>query len=297
MKKLSVEFVKSLRKIASQISIIATNLGVIETDLRSVREKVVDNANQPSPSDDTGNTNTNHTASSNTAISDQKQDEGGEKAKGSFNRLWDNLKRDIAEPRAIVEAFTLGFLIFYVCETRRTNNLTQNQFALQHQPYLWHEASIDAVGSTNRSNTAFGWGGKEGSAVMTVRLKIQNFGQSPAIVTRFTGDVRGGGAGDYLHKLSAHTWKKYQSIMPPGRVDIFAVDSKEVVPPNATIIPEPKGSVGALLRIQYTDTEGHPFESDICVFTPAGIVQILDYCPADLQLNRLIDCQKERCEE
>jgi hypothetical protein len=173
--------------------------------------------------------------------------------------------------------------------------LAQNrdQFQQAQRPYLWQ---VSAVGS-DKSNMQYTWGTEEGNPDMSVTIKIQNFGQSPAIVTRFGGDVELGITKGDLARLSGHSWMTYSSVMPPGRVDNFTVASRETIPKNFGGRPNHKAAVSMLLRIRYTNTEGHPFESDTCMLTPSGIDQIADYCPADLHLTRLIDCKQERCEE
>jgi hypothetical protein len=191
-----------------------------------------------------------------------------------------------------------------LAETARSNNrqaqisqdqmaTSRDQFRREHRPYLWQ---VSSAGS-DKGNIQYRWGAKEGMPEMYVVVQVQNFGQSPAVITRFAGDLELGGTPDYLSRLSAHDWRNISSIMPPGRVDDFTVGSKETVPKGSSVVPVTSGSVGVLLRIQYTGTEGRPFESDMCMYAPEGMNRMASYCPADLHLTRLIDCQKEACEK
>ena len=177
--------------------------------------------------------------------------------------------------------------------TDKALETSKQQFALENRPYLWQMSAI----GTNNTNIHPSFGKKEGDPQMTVRMDYQNFGHLPATVTRITGDVALGGENGNLRPLSAHHWMNYLSVVPPGRVDSIEVPSQEKIPAHSIAIPNPNGRIGVLFRIQYKDVGGHLFESDMCMWYPLGLNQQPEYCPAEFNLTRIIDCQQEACEK
>jgi hypothetical protein len=307
MANVNTEFVKATNRIAAGVHGIVTLLRLVQEDLKIVREKVLASRDQK-PIDSPANKD-GHDQPQRVTGSTDKNPAYAEKKSVTTTVPSDQkpflnpLRKYFSEVKSYVELSTFILLVFYTCETRRTNNLTSDslitskqQFALEHRPYLWQVSGmVPGVDTAAKSNVQIVLG-KAGGPQVTVATQVENFGQSPAIVTRFAGDVELGGRPGYLKYLSAHKWINFSGVMPTGRVDSFSVQSKETVPAHSHIVGF-DATIGALLRIQYTDTEGHLFESDMCIFTPYGISNMSAYCPTELNLTRLIDCQKEACEK
>ena len=294
MSDITTDFVSATKKIHAAVRAVLATLHLIREDVKIIREQTVkqteeqargQNANNPDAKPEEG---ISVSSDANKTLTDEKHEDHCSKIKDFFEGLKKNFWKGAKQPKSYIELAALVLLLIYTLETKRSNDLAQSA----HRPYLWQVSGIES----NKSNIQFLLGGKEGSPQVTVKIQVQNFGQFPAIITRYTGDVVQGGTEGYLNRLSAHDWMPYAGVMPPGRVDTFAVESKETIPKDVTITANPNGTIGSLIRIQYTDTDGHPFESDMCIYTPDGTMKTSDYCPASLHLTKLIDCEKESCE-
>jgi hypothetical protein len=297
MANITTDFIKATNKIAATVRGITSLLHSVQEDLRLVREKVVAGDEKKTidclPRKDVY-------AEHNPVNAERKA--ATTEVPNVRKQFLNDVRKYFTEFRSYVELSTLLLLFLYTCETKRTNNLTSDaltaskqQFALEHRPYLWQVSAMVPGVDAIKGNVQISFGGKEGTPRVTVATQVQNFAQSPAVVTRFAGDVVMGGKDGYLMNLKAHRWINFSGVMPPGRIDNFRAYSEEIVQANARI-EDLNPVIGALLRIQYTDTEGHLFESDMCIYTPNGAIGTSAYCPASLNLTRLIDCQEETCE-
>lgn len=181
---------------------------------------------------------------------------------------------------------TAGLVFIYTLVMGYQTYLTREQFREQQRPYLW-PVSADWQMPPNTSGKQNTYVHLRPDRTVEVISVYQNYGSSPAIIVRWTGDTEIGP--DALKKLHANRWKEEQSVMPPGRSD--------TVPTPYTPITALGGELAGYTRIQYRDTTGHLFESDWCFFTedfsqPMGF----KYCPPELNRTRLIACEKETCE-
>jgi hypothetical protein len=313
MLNIPAEFVKATNKIAADVRGVLVLLRLVREDVRIIREQVISDANKHegnAQKNDTGEKETervvllSHAANKNSP--DTKKADGESKTPSRFQVLKHLLRRYLFNPKNLVELGAFILLGIYTCQTKRTNDIADRtfkaskyQFEIERRPYLWQ---MSAVG-TDKKNMHVRWGEEGGSPLVSVGMEIQNFGQSAAIITKFAGDVELGGDKGYLTRLgtNSHDWRPYSSVVPPGRIDRYTVASRQLIP-IGSMGHLSGGTVGAIYRIQYTDTEEHLFESDICVYTPEGVKQDgdepnWDYCPPDIHLTRLIDCQKEHCED
>ena len=80
------------------------------------------------------------------------KDDNQNEISGHFQKLFENLKTSLTTIKFWLEVLALVGLFFYVCETRRTNNLTQAslsagaiQFRSQERPYLSAEARFGGM--------------------------------------------------------------------------------------------------------------------------------------------------------
>jgi hypothetical protein len=175
----------------------------------------------------------------------------------------------------------------------QANRDADARFGEAQRPYVWivpfQEQPINWTFHIPSS-------GVDGTIKVTVAYK--NYGLSPAIVTRFTGDVEP--ASNVPLKFRKREWHKNPSVVPPGdKIDWVVLDSDKVLTnSNLAQINAPAGA-SAFFRIQYQDISKHVYESDFC-FSYGGAANnkelaLASYCPAELNLNRVIDCEKEVC--
>jgi hypothetical protein len=125
-------------------------------------------------------TSVNHIEKENTTGS--KKEKSGKKQNalvGCLKQMLSRLWIELHSPKFVVEILALIGLVFYVCETRRTNNLTQQAVNLsknQFRPWIDVPESIqNAEPDGGSSDNPF-----FASAIFT--LPLRNLGQSPAIV-------------------------------------------------------------------------------------------------------------------
>jgi hypothetical protein len=209
-----------------------------------------------------------------------------EKTKAEENPLLKWLKefvfkffRKLHDPKFVVEILALIGLGFYVCETHRTNNLTQlaletskDQFRIDQRPYVWitNELSPFVQAPHGPGNT---------SDKLAFSFKFTNYGKSPAIHCQVDARIAIGKDG-----YREIVWKVMDaskgSILPPGRVDFNTAYSDETVSPDflkQVVSPGVMEPIEVVGRIQYFGTDGTPYSSDFCLGrNPA---QSLYYCP------------------
>jgi hypothetical protein len=203
-----------------------------------------------------------------------------------------------AKKRYVVELLTLAAVVIYAgvagwqgCMTREVITTSKQQFREQQRPYLWPvSGDWQMPPSTSSKQNATVHVLLNGS--VDVLNIYQNYGASPAIIVRWTGDTEIGA--DALQKLHANQWKEDQSVMPPGRSDMIPTPYSR----DRVSIPPKGGPLAAYTKIQYRDVTGHLFESDWCFFTEDFSQPTpFTYCPSELNRTRLIDCEKEACEK
>jgi hypothetical protein len=188
---------------------------------------------------------------------------------------------------------TAGLVLIYTLitlwqgyQTREIINNTQAQFREQQRPYIWQaSAEWQSPGNPSKKNVSFE---RRGGLILATTV-CRNYGASPAITVRYTGDAEIGP--NALKELRVRPWTKLQTVMPAGRDDEFlvvGVDDPTSASPEAA----------SYIRIQYKDTGGHLFESDWCVYVnDVNTPGMMRYCPPELNRTRMIDCEKETCEK
>jgi hypothetical protein len=306
MSNITTDFVRATNKIYAKVSSILADLHLIREDVKVIREQAIDHAYKQA---NDSNEKQDHAIVTRGGVTDKnsahEEDPGSEsKISRGFRKFKKNLWKDIQKPKSYVEFAALVFLVLYTCQTKRTNDLTQTaiwrskqqfdqgqaagaeQFRLDQRPYIWQtpgpgypekpnvKSFLPAIGQAPKCGTLY-----------------QNYGRSPAIVTRVTGDVEFGP--DAARRLRNLPWLDQESIVPPGKSDFVTIDSDHIASPNDRAIIASDG-VTCLIQIQYKDTGGNLYETDMCFETNGK--DLADYCPAKLGRNRLIDCKTESCE-
>jgi hypothetical protein len=193
--------------------------------------------------------------------------------------------------KAILEILAFLTLVAYTYETKRTNDLTQRaldtskeQFREQQRPYVWLISGNDNV--TVKTN---GYG-----KPVTLTMKYQNYGPSPAIITRTTADAeirttKGFAAGKLHRRDGGSGWNDIKSVLPPGKFDYVNVDTTEVLTKDNEPLVNGDFGLAALTILQFTDMHSHRYETEVCFIRfQTGFT----YCP---QFNRMRDCEKETC--
>lgn len=204
----------------------------------------------------------------------------------------------------IVGVVTTGILILTVIFTASQSWLTRTsiinsrqQYQMDQRPYIWLASSTGPEGHAGQVLFRMP---VEGQPIQIV-IWYNNYGRSPAIVTGISTDAElGKNAIEKLHKVS---WVKNDGIIPPNMVNAVVVDTTEKISPTNRSSVETSDGKGILndavalyLRIQYHDLGGHRYESDVCFSFQQGPAP-LTYCPPELGLIKMIDCEREKCED
>jgi hypothetical protein len=105
-----------------------------------------------------------------------QEDQSATQTDKYFGDLWNGLKRHLRDPKFFVEILALVGLAMYVCETRRTNNLSQqalgnakSQLRLTVRPWIGIADEPDAV---KTSPIRFD---EKGNASIGYAIKVKNF--------------------------------------------------------------------------------------------------------------------------
>ena len=123
-----------------------------------------------------------------------------------------------------------------------------------------------------------------------VRFWLKNTGKSQATILAQSSDAELGPP-DAEGKLHPGPWKTTheQVNQAPMLVELFTTDT-------VTAATDPRldkpGSIAALARVRYQDSDGHQYESDICFVQWHG--EVLNNCKN--HFHGIIDCNKEKCE-
>lgn len=185
----------------------------------------------------------------------------------------------------VLGVYTLLNLLLVIL-TNQSIKQSQAQFREDQRPYVWQTPGP----GLNRPNVEYDIPAN-GQRVKCGVL-LQNYGKSPAITTRIVGDVEFGS--DAVHQFRKFSWHDYETVLPPGKSDYLEYLSNEnITADNRNIVAQ---GLACFFRIQYRDTSGHLYETDMCFRTQSQPIGYSGYCPAELRLNRLVDCNKEKCE-
>lgn len=167
----------------------------------------------------------------------------------------------------------------------RANTIAEDNFAESQRPYVWLISGKENVELLYDKPQQFLF-----DRPIKMRLKYQDYGLSPALVTR---------AGYEMHiKANAErvfggsiSWIPIASVLPPGKWDTLTAQSIEnYTRQNEDAVIGDKG-IAIYLVLQYTDVRKHAFETDICFYRMES--GDLNYCSPDI--NKIRDCQKEAC--
>ncbi len=188
---------------------------------------------------------------------------------------WGNPHWWIAILTFILAFFAMGSFVLLRIQVNDAREL----FGEDQRPYVWYKTGDGNVsaGAAN-VNTPF-----------VITALLQNYGKSPALVTRYALDGEiGPKATSKLHK---GMWIYLKSVLPPGKFDPYKIPDGMLTADNKEIILGEDGFAGYII-IQYTDTGQHPYESDLC-FSHAKDNPTFLYCP---ERNEIKDCEKDACE-
>lgn len=197
----------------------------------------------------------------------------------------------------------LGFfvLVFYACETKRTNNLTQqslkankSQFQQDQRPYVVIDDLVQATGSTITEGHFTFW-----------NVSYSNYGKSPAIRCVLDMKMFIGSPVDNLKAVDSWWVAEIEGRTFRGPESVLAPNGFGALPPDTVPNPNsnewqrrPKGqgystakSEGPLRiedtllirtifhalivagRMQYYDLAGRMYETDFCLGTgPGGVI-------------------------
>jgi hypothetical protein len=190
-----------------------------------------------------------------------------------LRKLVNNLRAEATSIRFLVELFALAALIGYTCETRRTNNLTQQaldnsrtQFREEQRPYIWFAPSNHMDAPQLVSN-----GPHKGQ--LAVLFRFTNFGKSPGIDVREDARVAfGSNAGN------AVSWReiasKHGSLAPPGDIGFNVAYSEGTLNSEETKAFQ-SGTLPVVIfgHFEYTDLYVAPpisYTSEFCFGSARG---------------------------
>jgi hypothetical protein len=279
MGDITTDFITATKKIHADVRAVLTALHVIRDDIKVIREQSIINANEPSPQDQTANSqqkNQNSVLPSNSGQSERQKQEGENRVPHRFHHFFQRWGRDLQKPKFLVGIATLAFLITYTCQTRRANDLTkesiaqsQRNFILGERPYVW-PAKIEPLPM------------KVGEKVMANVYSV-NYGRTPAIHQRATGTILVANIGDVMTQAdkwfesfsdkSAAFNEGSQVILPPG----IPPDVKQY-PSHITLqggTPGDKHAIEVLNGTDfsfaivgiflYNDSAGNQYRTDLCM--------------------------------
>lgn len=175
MSDITTDFIKATNKIYAKVGAILTNLNIIESDVKLIREKVVDNSDRPSSDTQTNNAKKQSSPSVPALDATQakrQEEKGRDEQQGSLSRLLNRWWEQIQKPKFQVSVLTLAFLIAYTCETRKANKLTERAVNLQ---FSLSRAFVQITGTAASKSTL-----DDIQKAGDIPLELQNVGKSTA---------------------------------------------------------------------------------------------------------------------
>ncbi len=191
--------------------------------------------------------------------------------------------------KAVLEVLAFLGLLAYVCETRKTNNLTQRalenskiqfaqsqdvsktqfnqaqstswkQFVTDQRPYVWltNDLGPFTIASHSSGNT---------SEKLAFNFHFTNYGKSPAIYCRSEGRIVFGKNAEntiYFRSLDP----KGGTIIPPRKDAFNTAWSDSPVDPALLTRIQTAGTIEYVTvseYIQYSDTSGNTYSSEFCL--------------------------------
>jgi hypothetical protein len=214
MSDITTDFIKATNKIYAKVAAILTNLQVIENDVKLIREQAVSNANAPysdaHASDSENQPELRLRKSSDTVKGSQPKGDSnnsnGEHNSGfrGFKKRW---RKSIRKPVIQLEIAAIIGLVIYTCETRRTNNLT--------------EQSLDLTRNSMEAQIVFGnWDFIQpltSTSKLGIRIPMTNVGHMQAM---------------YRVQATVYRW----SAMPDSGFPLDTPEPDEIMDPN---VPSP----------------------------------------------------------
>jgi hypothetical protein len=184
-----------------------------------------------------------------------------------------NHKRDAWDWfKLVLESLAFVALVFYTCETRRTNNLTQQslttikeQFRADQRPYIW---------LSNARNVSY----SDSLQAPIWNCEYGNFGRSPAYKIRGSSVLITGH--DAMHQAVAFPADFSGAPLPPTKTDASSALPKSRMNKDAyASLLRTDETFVIRGRIQYTDAYGEPYETGFCMLNlGSGFVM---YCKED----------------
>lgn len=174
MSDITLDFVKATKRILEKVATILTHIERVEGDVKSIRERIVDKGDAPAPDSQSSNPELDGLkalpATKPTKAKMDKEQRRDE-SEGFFQRQFSRWKRQIQKPRFQVGVLTLVFLIFYTCETKRTNDLTERAMNLDQRAWVGIVFPITMVDATKI----------EANVPFKFKIRFKNSGKTPAL--------------------------------------------------------------------------------------------------------------------
>jgi hypothetical protein len=203
MSNITTDFVTTTKKIVSEVRSVLTTLHLIREDVKTIREQVVSNANEPAPSARTSdsrqqpqNADPTEWHILNQDQTNRKQETSDDKQRGKIYRCLHKWWKALKNPRFQVELAALIGLAYYACETTRTNNLTDT--ALQTSKTQFAESQKTTKEQFEVDQRPFIWLSKLEPEKIKAGEKIQwsywltNYGKTPAVNAHIVAKVQFG---------------------------------------------------------------------------------------------------------
>jgi hypothetical protein len=138
MSDITTDFIKATNKIYAKVAAILTNLQIIESDVKLIRDNSIKNAHEPEAQanarDSQGDPEATICVHGNTAKgrkANRDKNNGKDEDGNGFHRFKKRWKKSLRKPVVQLEIAALIGLALYTCETRRTNELTEKAVNLQ----------------------------------------------------------------------------------------------------------------------------------------------------------------------
>ncbi len=225
---------------------------------------------------------------------DSDKEDGEEEAENSPNGFGNDFKRQLKRIRFWVEVFALVGLGFYVCETHRTNSLTQQalnksdeHFRAEQRPWIIANPRFSGIETVtdpvtkkpNIRDVPFIKVGDDLYRIM-IAIEVANTGHSPALNAVFTtSQVLVGPTSDVRQKVVSWTpqWRDDSTILATqvAPVTVGAEDGPTINNIQGLMVKSGQWEVYVVGAIKYEDVVGPsspPYETVYCFqYKPEGM--------------------------
>jgi hypothetical protein len=167
--------------------------------------------------------------------------------------------------KLIVEFLAFIALVFYTCETRRTNNLTQealsvsgDQFRQEQRPYIWLTNSLVSPEFIRQSGNP-----RSPAGQIIWGYHFTNYGRTPALGIEFEEFMKLGD-GPFI-KTFMEPRQSIGAPLPPNKDDFSTVVSEPGITPTrfAQLVTSEGISIKVVFR--YTDAAHGKYEAGFCL--------------------------------